>query len=54
MNINTGSIALTGAVLLGGFVSTYLWKSFMKDQSQFINSPAYYGPYTRQDGKNQL
>ncbi|XP_031630522.1 uncharacterized protein LOC116345366 [Contarinia nasturtii] len=49
MNINTGSIALTGAVLLGGFVSTYLWKSFMKDQSQFVNSPAYYGPYTRQD-----
>lgn len=27
-----GSIALTGAVLVGGLITTYLWKSLMKDQ----------------------
>lgn len=55
MNINTGAIALTGAVLFGGILSTYLWKSAMKDQVNFINSPSYY-PYGRQNSvfKNQL
>lgn len=47
MNINTGSIALTGAVLLGGLVTTYLWKSVIKDQAQFANGPNYYPTYGR-------
>lgn len=46
MNINTGAIALTGAVLMGGIVTTYLWKSAMKDQSHFSNSPSFF-PYGR-------
>lgn len=49
MNINTGAIALTGAVLMGGFLTTYLWKSVMKDQVQFVNGPTYYPPYGRQN-----
>lgn len=42
MNINTGAIALTGAVLLGGLVTTHLWKSVMQDQFQFFHSPTYF------------
>lgn len=49
MNINTGAVALTGAVLLGGFLTTYLWKSAMKDQVHFVNGPSYY-PYGRKNG----
>lgn len=50
MNINGGAIALTGAVLMGGFLTTYLWKSVMKDQVQFVNG-ANYHPYTRKNGE---
>lgn len=50
LNINTGAVALTGAVLLGGLVTTYLWKSAMKDQIQFVNGPSYY-PYSRKNGE---
>lgn len=48
MNINTGAIALTGAVLVGGVITTYLWKSVMKDQVSFNNSPPYL-PFARQN-----
>lgn len=53
MNINTGAIALTGAVLVGGFLTTYLWKSAMNDQVQFGNSPTNF-PFSRQNGKRCL
>lgn len=47
MNINTGSIALTGAVLMGGFITTYLWKALTKDQLQNANDQSYF-PNRRQ------
>ena len=52
MNVNTGSIALTGAVLLGGLVTTYLWKSLIKDQTQFANTPGYFPAYGRRSKKS--
>lgn len=58
MNVNTGAIALTSAVLLGGFVTTYLWKSAMKDQVLWANSPnsngPNYYPYSRQNSKQKV
>lgn len=52
MNINSGAIALTGAVLLGGVASTLLWKSVMKDQHFFNNNnPTYFPNYSRQKSK---
>lgn len=49
MNINAGAIGLTGAVVLGGFLTTYLWKSVMKDQTFFANPHSY--PYGRHESK---
>lgn len=62
MNVNGGAIALTGVVLLGGFVTTYLWKSVMKDQVLWANNGPTYGPnygptpnpYNRQNSKQKI
>lgn len=47
-----GSIALTGAVLVGGLITTYLWKAMMKDQMKHAaaNDQSYF-PTGRQTSK---
>lgn len=38
MNVNGAAIALTGMVALGGLATTFIWKSFVKDQILYGNS----------------
>lgn len=38
MNINTGAVGLTGAVLVAGIATTLLWKGVVKDQLFYTNN----------------
>lgn len=52
MNVNAAAIALTGVVALGGLSTTYLWKSFMRDQLLHANNYDHnHFSYGRQFGK---
>lgn len=50
MNVNGAALALTGMVALGGLVTTYLWKSVIKDQLFYSNNNFEHYPYGRQFG----
>lgn len=53
VQMNIGSIALTGAVLVGGLITTYLWKQLMKEQMKHVaaaNDQSYF-PSGRQTSK---
>lgn len=50
MNLNTGAIGLTTAVLFGGLATTYLFNP-MKHQLFYANSNRPYYAYGRYHGK---